>query len=88
MKISQEKQVVTVTINETDSIHYYERLYTGSKILARSNGTLFGNSFRYQGIQIKKYGRGKLKNADAFHAEIEKAELLLRSNGYQFVTKL
>lgn len=86
MELSQDKQTVTVKISETDSIHYFERFGEGSKTLIGASGTIEGNSFRYEGLHVKKYGKGKFKQEKRFFEQLDKVEQFLIESGYQLTS--
>lgn len=84
MKITKQGQELIIT-NGEDTIYYFIKYNENSKIIKRSHGVVLGNSFRYDGLFVKKYGRGKMKNEAKVYEIIENAENLLRDNGYSFM---
>jgi hypothetical protein len=81
MILRKEGQELTVA-TAFGEVVYFERYREGSKQLIRSWGTLFGNSFRWEGLHIKKYGRGKMKNEIEVHNELQKIDSFLRNEGF------
>lgn len=85
MEIVKKGQVLDVVLEEGE-ITYYVKQNADSKMLIRTCGHIHGNSFRYDGIILKKYGRGMMKKEAQVHSKIEEVEKFLRKQGYFFTT--
>lgn len=84
MEITKKGKVLDVFLPEGEITYYLKGSSTYK--LIRTCGHLFENSFRYDGIILKKYGRGGMKKEAQVNEIIEKVERHLKNQGYIFTT--
>lgn len=85
MEIHKDGQDIKVVCDDAE-VHFWIQYNEANVLLKRSHGVILGNHFRYDGLSLKKYGRGRMRHEEKVFEILDNIEQYLRKQGYSITS--